>query len=612
MRKDPQREIRRGGSGEPARWLSITTACCLLTFSVVTGQAADPYRGLWVGQVSLTRATQVSVPLDADNVAIAPDPEVATPTADTAYLRLILHVNGAGQVSLLKDVAILARPSSSNGVLAAESDMALITDETLYGDVPPQPAVRLASAVFDFGDSRATDALDAMRDAAVQAAADVINAAPSSALDDGSAQADAEADALAVAQPIVADAAVAAAYDSFLRDELTSLDVTAIAESSTPETAQETVNARTAATNLLDSFYADSRGVDLVNDLVAAVTNSALTNDAQRTAAAHAVASSYADVEDQYHRFIAGKTFGDMILACARAGYAAAGPAQVETDVRAAATSAFGEAFRIKVARYTDSRGEDAVEHVVDAIVQRAEEAHSATGGVTSILEDELVAVGNQALAADVARYTVSGHVPTPDYNTFVTSDDYLASAAIAAEAAAEGAVFERENNPLWTEQSVKNAALLAAANALSDLYEEAARAVRNSLPMDGKFEPGRGDPRMTWEIKQGAEAALGDPGVTGLISLPARHPTNPFRHRRHPDHTAGFNILRKIRIDFDASPSNALERAGFGVERITGTYREEIEGLHKLLGPDKDIGLKTEGKFELNHISLIETLNAL
>ncbi len=612
MRNNPQRELRRGGSDGPARSLSIATACCLLTFSVATGQGGDPYRGLWVGQVALTRATQVSVPLDEDNVAIAPDPEVATPTADTAYLRLILHVNGAGQVSLLKDVAILARSSSSNGVLAAESDMALITDETLYGDVSPQPAVRLASAVFDFGDSRATDALDAMRDAAVQAAAGVISAAASSALDDGSAQADAEADALVAAQPIVADADVAATYDSFLRVELTALDVTAIAESSTPETAQETVDARAAATNHLDSFYADSRGVDLMDDLLEAVTNSVLTNDAQRTAAAHAVASSYADVEDQYHRFIAGKTFGDMILACAHAGYAAAGPAQVETDVSAAATPAFDEAFRIKVARYTDSRGEDAVEHVVDAIVQRAEEAHSATGGVSSILEDELVAVGNQALATEVSRYPVSGDTPTPDYNTFVTSDDYLASAAVAAEAAAEGAVFERENNPLWTEQSVEDAALLAAANALSDLYEEAARAVRTSLPMDGKFEPGRGDPRMTWEIKQEAGEALGDPAVTGLISLPARHPTNPFRHRRHPDHTAGFNILRKIRIDFDATPSNALERAGFGVDLISGTYREEIEGLHKPLGPDKDIGLKTEGKFELNHISLIETLNAL
>ena len=98
---------------------------------------------------------------------------------------------------------------------------------------------------------------------------------------------------------------------------------------------------------------------------------------------------------------------------------------------------------------------------------------------------------------------------------------------------------------------------------------------------------------------------------MTGTIFLPADHPTNPFRHRRHPDHRSGFDVQRQIRIDFDGDPEDPLEPAGFGVDRITGTYREEVLGLHKPLGPDKDIGLKVEGKFELNRISLIDTLNA-
>jgi hypothetical protein len=46
-------------------------------------------------------------------------------------------------------------------------------------------------------------------------------------------------------------------------------------------------------------------------------------------------------------------------------------------------------------------------------------------------------------------------------------------------------------------------------------------------------------------------------------------------------------------------------------VDRIPGTYREEFFGLHKPLGPDKDIGLRVEGRFELNRISTIDTLNA-
>ena len=612
MNNDKEIKRRRVISDRRTRWLPPVAAVCLLTCAMTLGQGSDPYRGLWVGQVSLGRVSEVSVPLDEDNVAIAPDPEVATPTSDAAYLRLILHVNGAGRTSLLKDVAILARSSSTNGFLAAESDLALVTDETLYGAVPAQPAVRIASAVFDFGDSRATDALDAMRDAAAQGAADVVSAATDDAVDDGTAETDALAAALTAAQPVIDNADVAEAFDMFLRDEFDSLKIESIADDT-----NNAASYRGAATNLFDaSLYSDSRAIDLIDDLVEAVSDAG-TNAEERVAAAHAMASAYADVEDEYHRFIAGKIFGDMIFSCANAGYnamtnSAATEVLIRSAVEAGAVNAFAEALQIKVARYDDSRGHDAVQVVVAAIADAAVASHSATGGVIIVIEDELLTIGHNALAGAVARYPVKGDVPTPDYNDFVTSDDYLSSAAVAADAAAEGAVFERENNPLWTEQSVADAALLAAANALGDLYEEAARAGRTSLPLDGVFAPGEGDTRLTWEIKQEGEEDLGAPGLTGLISLPARHPTNPFRHRRHPDHTAGLNIRRHLRLDFDGTPTNALERAGFGVDRITGVYREEVEGLHKPLGPGKNIGLKTEGTFELNRISLIDVLNAL
>src|SRR5438552_3794244 len=76
-------------------------------FNNSTHAASNPYRGLWVGDVTLKYVTEVSVPLDKHNVPIAPDPKVPTPTSDEANLRLILHVNGAGQVNLLKEVAVL-------------------------------------------------------------------------------------------------------------------------------------------------------------------------------------------------------------------------------------------------------------------------------------------------------------------------------------------------------------------------------------------------------------------------------------------------------------------------------------------------------------------------
>ncbi|MCZ7640614.1 MAG: hypothetical protein M5U12_33875 [Verrucomicrobia bacterium] len=54
--------------------------------------------------------------------------------------------------------------------------MALVTDARLYGEFPPQPAMRWASAAFDFGDSQATAAVDWLVDAVVEAAATFVNA----------------------------------------------------------------------------------------------------------------------------------------------------------------------------------------------------------------------------------------------------------------------------------------------------------------------------------------------------------------------------------------------------------------------------------------------------
>ncbi|MEC7225203.1 MAG: hypothetical protein VXW02_13085, partial [Verrucomicrobiota bacterium] len=79
-----------------------------------------------------------------------------------------------------------------------------------------------------------------------------------------------------------------------------------------------------------------------------------------------------------------------------------------------------------------------------------------------------------------------------------------------------------------------------------------------------------------------------------------ASHPTNPFRHRRNPDHTTGRDITRKIEL-------TSLSKVN---DKLTGVYDEEISGLHKLLGPNKNIGLKVRGSFELNRVSKIATLN--
>jgi hypothetical protein len=99
---------------------------------------------------------------------------------------------------------------------------------------------------------------------------------------------------------------------------------------------------------------------------------------------------------------------------------------------------------------------------------------------------------------------------------------------------------------------------------------------------------------------------------VRGDLFLGAAHPSNPYRHKYHPDHASGFDVHRKILLE--PIPPDAGEvlqtPAGYGVDRISGRYSEEIFGLHKPLGPAQDLGLRVEGTFTLNRISLIGRIN--
>jgi hypothetical protein len=114
----------------------------------------------------------------------------------------------------------------------------------------------------------------------------------------------------------------------------------------------------------------------------------------------------------------------------------------------------------------------------------------------------------------------------------------------------------------------------------------------------------------------EGTELALQggvgpDRGVTGAIVLPRLHPTNPFRHKYHPDHRNtnpdnaedGFEIVRTLTIAFDPTEDGLAVPGGYGIQRLTGTYRESITGLHK-------VALITAGTVELSRISTVGRLN--
>lgn len=612
----------------------LATVAFLAAGHAASGQS-DPHRGLWVGQVTLNYVNEVPVPLDENDNPVAPDPNVPTPTADQAQLRVLLHVNGAGQVSLLRDVAIVNRNPGAipPGTLPAsvatganESDLVLVTDPRLYGQFPPQPAVRLGSAAFDFGDARATSALDEVVRRAAERAAQFVNTNTTDLSTEAGRRAAttaAAAEALTAASPVVTEADAASAFDVFLRDEFKSTDVDAIAAAANPDAeAQDELAAATLLAN--SSFYRDTRASNMVVAVVAAVK--AASTPAAKRADAHNTASAYADIVDNYHRFIAGKIFGDMILGAASAGAGAAvkaeaTPASVLQAVNgnAAVVAARREALQIKVARYLDTRSTLAVEVVLAAVVGSVNGSLPAVQGQAQAIEAAAVEAGRLALAESVVRYPVSAIHPTSAYNDFLAGTDeerragtdFASSPSTAATAAASGAVLERANNALHTLESLQNAAKVAALNALRRTYAAAARTLLTELPLVGALGPGLGDPRLTYDIKKSNGAPLGPPALTGEILLPANHPTNPFRHRNNPDHTSGYDLTRLLRLDFNPTPANAAATAGYGVERLSGVYREEVHGLHKPLGPNRDIGLRTEGKFELRRISLIDSLNA-
>ena len=853
---------------KPSFSLSSLLACALWTAAAPNSAAeASPYRGLWVGEVALGKVNEVTVPLDAQNIPRAPNPNTPTPTFDAANFRLIVHVDAMGRASLLKQVAILARKSN---LQKTESDMALVTDERLYGSFPPQAATRISSVVFDFGDAKATAAVNEVIARAATAAA--------TAAQSGGSQATVRTAAQNAAAPVIAQADAAAAFATFLQSQLDATKVRAIANGGSTSAARTAANALKSS-----SFYQDNRGVEMLDAIEAALAGLPGTaTAAQREQSALNTAAAFAETDRGYDRFLAGELIGDAIEAAAEkaastaegiaftpvtafqsansgaavaavspahglitgdqiaiqgaalaaynglhsvvridndsfrlatpfvaggavGGFAAssniapllvtspghglsdgaritvrgslssyngshlvtvldadtfslpiafasdpvdrglwsvksgdivnlestgngssgvkitspghgldngtvieiqgsgqasynglktitridadsfsipvafggnpaikgswdiprvvtdfAAPAVVPTLVSATAhglasgdriviaasgngdynathevtvvsTNAFsipipwdaatgdpavkgtwapatgGQWRKTKVIRdsldpvakvaeartaalnaklnsYSDTRAPDALELLLSTIIAEAALSDSPLSTEIAALAET---AAREALTDSVGRYPRPTTVPSTDYTAFVRSATFAGSVATAAEAAATAARKEKQDL-LATTASIRDKAHEAAINALAPVLAAASRSLLTELPMSGDFAS----------------------SLATEIVLPANHPTNPFRHRRHPDHTTGIDIRRLVNLSFQPVDGQTLTRTGYGVDRISGIYAEEIHGLHKPLGPAKNVGLKVAGTFQLNRISLIDTLN--
>ncbi|MDB4711932.1 hypothetical protein OAF35_04595 [Verrucomicrobiales bacterium] len=547
----------------------------LLLFSWISGASSqsDSNAGLWVGEVLLNKVAEVSVPLDENNVPRAPDPNVPTSTADLASLRLILHVDAAGTVRLLKDVALLKRVSNDAGL---DEDVALITDASLYTEFIGQPGQRIASAVFDFGDMKATDAVTELMNAAVDAAATSANG-NTKTVTEINWKTPAKTAASGAATPIRDDADVEKRFDEYVSDTLTGEKLDA-------KISLGTFDAPSGKGTSTSPYY-DDRATEMV-DALNGVLGESLDDDSEKQKL-HNTAASYVDLNKEYDRFLAGSYFSQMIQAAAKkaAEKKIDGTATTKDEILATletddlVNDARAEAIKIRVDRYgySDTRGVDAIDEVLGAIAQ---EASTSSAASEANLESLLIEEGVRSLRNDVLRYPVPVSVPSAEYNAFIRSEVFQGAVEEVAKAVSQAVYDEKKTNSFPSEPSYKSAAKIAAAKALEPVFSAAARVNRAELVMPGTIST----------------------TVTGNINLPAMHPTNPFRHRRNPDHVQGFDISRTIKLIYDAAES--------GNDLIKGIYEEEIKGLHKPLGPDKSLGIKVSGVFELNRVSKVDTLN--
>jgi hypothetical protein len=215
-----------------------------------------------------------------------------------------------------------------------------------------------------------------------------------------------------------------------------------------------------------------------------------------------------------------------------------------------------------------------------------------ASAALASTTSNGIYAASTGAVFQVIASAPSASGFLSSNYLAFASSTTFK-QAGLNAALAATRASFALVQGGISTQEQIRNSASSAALQALSSTFAAADTFTLTDLPLNpaGRLEPG---------------------GVlTGTIYLGASHRTNPFRHRMHPDHSTGYPIIRNLQLEVNAvGGTNQFLAGGYGVDRLTGIYREEIHGLHKPLGPDQNVGLRTWGSFTLNRLSLVDTLN--
>lgn len=575
--------------------VSLSLFASVFSLDVTLFAGVSQYAGLWVGSAKLNYVNEVISSLDENNDPISVLRWKTTPTADQCEIMLIIHVNAAGQASFLKDVVVLDRNAVQDTIFeraedARESRLALVTNPELYAIYPAQPGTRYTAVAFDFGDPKASNVLNAIRDAIVEKAVDGVSVA----------------NIVKDLKIMIGAADVQGAFDLFLKDELSAEMVKAIAQN--PQ-GSAVGSLRSKAVVLRDaSVYGDTRAVDMIDAIVTAMKTLPMdATIATKHALAFNIAAAYADTTHSVIRFINGHEFCNMVVWMAQ--YLATGKSDHESEVNDIYKKGLG--YQTNNNTYSDKRFSVVYDAMQVAMVAKVAELESKD--VNAIIDATVIeAAGREAILNACIVYPEPTTTPTGTYSEFVRSSFFTGCVEAATSVAKRAVADDKTTSTLSSPASQKIAAELAATLALSKLYTTAASAPLHALPMTGTFAMGVGDTTLSYMLEED-EVNFKDPySLTCQIFLPASYPTNPFRHRRHPDHSIGYDITRNIRLDFYGKKDEVISTPEHGVSIMAGVYREELFGLHKPLGTlENPIGLRTEGFFQLNRVSSLNTLNA-
>ncbi len=111
-----------------------------------------------------------------------------------------------------------------------------------------------------------------------------------------------------------------------------------------------------------------------------------------------------------------------------------------------------------------------------------------------------------------------------------------------------------------------------------------------------------------------GSVSTPGTGTLTASFTIDRNHPTNPFKHKYHPDHDnvgpfgpvpEAFDVTRTIQLAFSSTDPTGASSPEYGSSVLAGTYGEQFPAgaLHK--NP-----IAVSGSFRLTRVSLTARLN--